>query len=489
MRYLMLMAVLAILVACSKPELREDVVPVLPVNDLYPYGPDTLGKRIADAKIIVRGILDRVEAASIPLSGGPDHLSVLRFTFDVHEYLKGTGGNQVTALAYKYDYGVDERPLVGAASASEAVAKAAELLEYRDKRWDDHEGIVFLNRNTKLGDPQHFWLGPLKVTVASESSQSWLPAAHPDGGSGGATSRQAQGSAQGQLFLMEDPTPNLVETFDQATQTITLAPARAHTAAQMQTITLEHMKQQISAVSAEIAAGDGSEAFRYCVAAKYEGDAVIAHYRVNNPELFSIRVHDPSEYGANATTTSTDIAARTVLYNVPYANENEPYDREWLEGEHSHLLGVDAPGAIYALRPLPAGKYRVFFNHQNHIYFPCNYYPEIARNRVIIELGVTAPAGTLAESFFDPYASSTAVVGATTVGTISWQSGRVTADLTRSVTGHVLDFIDLKGATTLSLIVADATEDDAGALTWTAPTQPWRAGDKLMLRVRKNGAP
>ena len=109
-----------------------------------------------------------------------------------------------------------------------------------------------------------------------------------------------------------------------------------------------------------------------------------------------------------------------------------------------------------------------------------------------IVLTVTAPAGTLAESFFDPYASSTAIIGTTTVGTISWQppsagsgqTGRVTADLDIDATGQALDFIALDGTTTLSLVVADATRTD-GTLSWSVPTQPWSGGDKLMLRIRR----
>ena len=39
-------------------------------------------------------------------------------------------------------------------------------------------------------------------------------------------------------------------------------------------------------------------------------------------------------------------------------------------------------------------------------------------------------------------------------------------------------------STTLSLVVADATRTD-GTLSWSVPTQPWSAGDKLMLRIRR----
>ena len=39
------------------------------------------------------------------------------------------------------------------------------------------------------------------------------------------------------------------------------------------------------------------------------------------------------------------------------------------------------------------------------------------------------------------------------------------------------------GTTTLSLSAAAATST-SGTLTWAVPKQPWKAGDKLMLRIR-----
>ncbi len=101
---------------------------------------------------------------------------------------------------------------------------------------------------------------------------------------------------------------------------------------------------------------------------------------------------------------------------------------------------------------------------------------------------VIASPGTLAESFFDPYADGEAVGDTTTIGTIRWESGKISAKLTQDVTGHVLDFIALDGSVSLSLCVADASRD-SDALTWAVATQPWSAGDKLMLRIRRHEAP
>ena len=56
-----------------------------------------------------------------------------------------------------------------------------------------------------------------------------------------------------------------------------------------------------------------------------------------------------------------------------------------------------------------------------------------------------------------------------------------------SLSGHVLDFIELDGSVSLSLSAADATMDNtAGAYSWSVTSQPWEDGDKLMLRIRED---
>ena len=49
-----------------------------------------------------------------------------------------------------------------------------------------------------------------------------------------------------------------------------------------------------------------------------------------------------------------------------------------------------------------------------------------------------------------------------------------------------MDFIALDGSVSLSLSVADATMDAANdTLSWPVASQPWRSGDKLMVRIRE----
>ena len=157
-------------------------------------------------------------------------------------------------------------------------------------------------------------------------------------------------------------------------------------------------------------------------------------------------------------------------------------EREWYEGRDKDLF-TPRQNIMYTNRPLPAGEYRVYYNFTEPGQ-DCGY-PEEQRTELLEIVTVTAPEDTLAESFFDPDASLSAT---TTVGTIKWEAGEVEATLTPDVTGHVLDFIALDGTVSLSLAVADAAED-AGTLTWPVATQPWNAGDKLMVRVRKAPAP
>ena len=113
----------------------------------------------------------------------------------------------------------------------------------------------------------------------------------------------------------------------------------------------------------------------------------------------------------------------------------------------------------------------------------CDGYPANIKGKWESAFTVTAPVGTLAESFFDPATSSAAFVGTTTVGTISWEANTVTADLTLDLAHKAtLDFIGLDGTVTLSLPVANTTLTD-GVLSWDVTPQPWDGNVQLMLRV------
>ena len=147
-------------------------------------------------------------------------------------------------------------------------------------------------------------------------------------------------------------------------------------------------------------------------------------------------------------------------------------------------------------------EYDFHFNHRGPYFSRCD------GNTIRYEWTVTvnAPAGTLHEAFFDPVtvgigvtaddtngvlkpATFTDANGATTtIDRIAWEAGTVSIELSphTGVASHAVDFIALDGSVSLSLDVADATVDaDGGMLSWPMATQPWRSGDKLMVRIRE----
>ena len=114
----------------------------------------------------------------------------------------------------------------------------------------------------------------------------------------------------------------------------------------------------------------------------------------------------------------------------------------------------------------------------------------------------------LHEAFFDPVEMdgtigfsagdgviepSTFLVGGveTTMTSLKWApSTSVTMELDPRVSleDHVIDFIALDGSVSLSLDFDEAVMNrGGGVLTWKMLDQPWKAGDKLMIRIRRVG--
>ena len=158
---------------------------------------------------------------------------------------------------------------------------------------------------------------------------------------------------------------------------------------------------------------------------------------------------------------------------------------------------------VVTARPLPAGEYRFNIHVLQPDILICGGWSEFVKNTGGTYVTVTAPSGTVHEAFFDPVAIGAAVgvdgtngvlkpaaftVGgaSATITSLTWQNGGVTMELnpSASLAGHAIDFIALDGSVTTTLSFDDATQG-GGALTWSVPNQPWNAGDKLMLRVRR----
>ena len=127
------------------------------------------------------------------------YAGALVITFDVREYLKGSGGNQVNAVLVDGDR----------RESTEAAVRARDedFLEFRDKQWDDREAIVFLAKAplipSTLQHSDRYYMTFLRAngehayTVSSRWAKAWLPDAAPP-----SSSRRAAGaSGDAQRFL------------------------------------------------------------------------------------------------------------------------------------------------------------------------------------------------------------------------------------------------------------------------------------------------
>ena len=201
------------------------------------------------------------------------------------------------------------------------------------------------------------------------------------------------------------------------------------------------------------------------------------------------------------------------LFGGPSSYAPAGYDRLRVTGPDARLFSAqivdddDDPSngfshTLTTARPLPAGTYRADHSFLPYFFGPCGYTPPYWG--LAWTVTVTAPTGTVHEALFDPadlspgtgFSSSAGVLDpagftfsgtATTVTGLKWNSGSVVLTLSPyvSLSGQLVDFIALDGTVSLTLNVTAATADAAaGTLTWTVASQPWKAGDELMLRVR-----
>ena len=446
----------------------------------------SLEEMVIKSEVIARVRLRSVEPAGAKMAydytarDGLEYAGSLKLTMNALEYIKGTGGAELVAYAYGYISGRDNDNAFVASTEAVAARLGRWLLTTRDARWDDREAIVLLRYNEPEG---HYYLGLVSAreyipdgglgyqfTVAGTMWKSWLPdAASPSATSTAQSTSTADNlvSAE-QRFLLDDPG-------SAATSTVP-------------SIGLNELKAKVTELTSEYS-GDGSAEYRACVIAKYEWESQSQQDTRDNggTPIRAVRDH---ELGSGEPAGTWMYVPPTAHKNIREYGDTPPptMGQFWTEGRDKDLLVGRWPFVIATVRPLPAGEYRVFRLVRNPVHVLCDAYPKQERERFEHVLTVTAPVGTIAESFFDPYADGAAITGTTTMGTISWQSGKIETTLTQDVTGHALDFIALDGSVSLSLDVADAT-DDSGTLVWSIATQPWNAGDQLMLRIRKSDAP
>ena len=444
---------------------------VIPLEEMIAWSHVIVRGRFASATPVGVRSTNSLAPGKPPNQQFDGYLGSLEVTFDVIEYLKGSGGTQVSGIAYGNP--VSE---MTAATLAEAAVKAQRLLAGRDNRWDDREAIVFLRQAPVNFNPplrpqlDHYWLGEVSTdrrshyqfTVASAEDRAWLPDASSMPVSTTTSKSSMARSAILQRFLLADPGPS--------------SSGGQRSSAAAPSITLSALKQQIDDNKAKIALGDGSTAYQDCIAATLSDNLIPREYHLWRDTAGSglpvgsiVHTYHPGWM----------ITLETHGWTKPATGSGE----RWLEGRDADVLAEKWPGYIITKRPLVAGEYRVFAMSRSDEMVICDGDASGMRGKYEYAITVTAPEGTLAEAFFDPVQDGTATTATTTVGTIRYETNTVKATLTPTVTNHVLDFIALDGSVLLSLDASDATTTD-GILSWTVTPAPWTAGDKLMLRIR-----
>ena len=439
-------------------------------------------QKIIEYPVIVRATMTSFSSDTFLYPDGT-FSPVLQFNLDVSEYLKGTGPSSIVAVWF-YGRFFDTR--------EDADNKRAVILAERDNQWDDREAIFFLFDVASAGplsvlstQPQlanQYILGLRdkyspddRYSLHSTRNKRWLPAA-----------TSASSTGDDQEFLLDVPPP-------------------------METITLGDLKRKITEVTAELNGGDGSERYRECVLEKYQ--------HIRNQRNWPEERGNPYGVWDLDYSLVSGLPAGTVLdQREAYGSYPDVKLPLRIEGRDSALFDTtdgastasdyDGDGEydtikydemIRPARPLPAGEYRFDLKEPRPRYVICNF---VISNEWTVT--ATAPDGTLHEAFFDPVTDGGAVAAdsangvlepasftdagaTTTIERIEWEAGTATMKLTphTALAGRVVDFIELDGKVSLSLIVDEATVDAANnTLSWPVSPQPWDDGGKLMVRIR-----
>ena len=467
-------------------------------------GDSSIGLKTVESDTVVKAtmssLLSEVALVSDYLHGGAYRCSpVLKFSIDVSEYLLGTGSTSSVAIW------VNGRTYETKAEADD---RLAEILAERDSQWDSREAIIFLLSDTNhdfgaeleallerddyfvLTKSDPFYSDDDGYSLHSVTSRLWLPAV--------STTTTAGDSQQ---FLLDVPPTT-------------------------KTITLGELRQQVSEVAAEIAAGDGSTSYNSCLYQKHIFLTNQQNWPEERGEIYILWETDHDvDSGSPAVLAKRQIESSYPDSGFRADRRVENRDSALFTYEHGAVTNlfdrVTYEVMVKLARPLIAGEYSFDLKEFTAFYNQCNF---VISNPWTVT--VTAPDGTLHEFFFDPVTvgsafgadptngvlrpvSFTGADGATsTISSLAWEpsatssgsaSGSVmvevvASDLNAALDEHVLDFIELDGTVSLSLDVFDATVESESAsgtgtqthtLTWPLSSQPWTAGDKLMVRIRE----
>ena len=471
----------------------------------------SLNERILRSTIIARATL-RSTSAYAHGTGTPKRYSpMIKFTFDVHEYLKGNGANVIAAniaIACKdYQWETCSNP-----NKQNAIDHAKIWLSEETNRWwENRQSIIFLqednNSNSETASESALpnykflpWTDDYATTnqypysetdgfsVISERNRVWLPAT--------AATKDASGTTEPHFMLGDKPADLPLQ--ESATGSSTF----------QTNVSLSDLKNQINATTNLIKQNSNIDEYETCLREKA--------WRERIPWTpYSLEF--PLQSGLNAGTIIDSVTRAahqhygTYFFSGPDKNlfeivlednNNTPYD--------------NYDRIVKTTRPLPAGDYSIVYHQmlgilKHCIGSPIDAYTDTPTANWAIH--VTAPTGTLHEAFFDPVAIGAAVGADSANGALTptkfTTSNAVDAEILRvdwtsniakieianppaSLANHHIDFIALDGSVALRLDYDDATSADAGVIrtfSWNVCNQPWNAGDKLMLRISESPKP
>ena len=477
-------------------------------------GEESMPELILGSQVIARVRFNSVSQTTELLRYGSQtsnptelYAGALVITFDVMEYLKGSGGTQVRGVLVDGD----SRRWTEA----EARAAAGDLLAFREKKYDGRDAIVFLSkgpvvpRTQQVSDLYYLSLlranGELAYTVDSRWAKAWLPAAAPPSTRG----RSAGASGNAQLFLTNAPD----STNGVSSGGVSVRGTSGQSNGQAESMTLGELKTFIADLEAQVTAGGGTEDYRRCLIWKYDWLSRVEVLQASRAKANLPWVWQSQQSLASGSPAGSEVyEGGDGLILDAASKDTEP---TWSDvavlksGQDAALFNHTWPLKATTTRPLPAGEYRFYWAEQSQLTALCDAMPEVVKTQDEIVVTVTPPPNTLHEAFFDPVAltsgvgadssngvlkpTSFSVDGTSTfITSLKWDNGSVVLTLSphASLPNHKLDFIELDGSISLSLQTSSATEDTtAGTLTWTVTDQSWHDGDTLMLRIAASTTP
>ena len=454
---------------------------------------------------------------------------MLRFNFNVQEYLKGSGGAALTAdlkLGYPYASppehpGHPGSPFIFAfTSAEEAVEVGNDWISNSSgwggaRWWEDRESIIFLEMDSSIDntgaagqgasgtykflpqDPSTFPTSDYAYvqgdvgeysgySIDSERNRVWLPSASASSGASGASEAR---------FLLGDK-PEDLESYG--------ASGASGASGFATDISLAGLKARIKAVADLVKAGEGIDGYEECLRRKYDWERI---------PYWPHSIEFPMTSGlTTGSVIVSSSASAKGLYEIFFFKgaDNNLFEIEIKDSDDDPVNGYER--IAKTKRPLPQGAYEVDYYDMPGIFAQCNFIPDNPASYWTIN--ATAPDGVLHEAFFDP-ASFGIGVGASISGDkvgvikptefkhnganvaieqIEWSpnTNKVALKLSNqsvSLSGHHIDFIELDASVSLRLDFDDAESTATGygqTLSWEVCRQPWHPGDQLMIRIAKS---